>query len=31
MSRVDYYNNPDAPQANSVVPSVTAVVVNDAA
>ncbi|WP_328495611.1 NUDIX domain-containing protein [Streptomyces sp. NBC_00414] len=30
MSRVDYYNNPDAPQANSVVPSVTAVVVNDA-
>ncbi|MET7923914.1 NUDIX domain-containing protein [Streptomyces sp. NPDC005349] len=29
MSRVDYYNNPDAPRANSVVPSVTAVVVND--
>ncbi|WP_326712176.1 NUDIX domain-containing protein [Streptomyces sp. NBC_01474] len=29
MSRVDYYNDPEAPQANSVVPSVTAVVVND--
>ncbi|MGW5332409.1 NUDIX hydrolase [Streptomyces bauhiniae] len=28
MSRTDYYNDPDAPQANSVVPSVTAVVVN---
>lgn len=28
MSRTDYYNDPNAPQANSVVPSVTAVVVN---
>lgn len=28
MSRIDYYNDPNAPQANSVVPSVTAVVVN---
>lgn len=29
MARIDYYNNPDAPQANSVVPSTTAVVIND--
>ncbi|MGG2465633.1 NUDIX hydrolase [Streptomyces sp. RGM 3693] len=28
MSRTDYYRDPDAPQANSVVPSVTAVVRN---
>ncbi|MBW8088508.1 NUDIX domain-containing protein [Streptomyces hygroscopicus subsp. hygroscopicus] len=26
MSRIDYYHDPDAPTANSVVPSVTAVV-----
>src|SRR4051812_28179626 len=26
MSRIDYYNDPAAPKANSVVPSVTAVV-----
>lgn len=29
MARVDYYDDPDAPVANSVVPSVTAVVLND--
>lgn len=29
MGRIDYYNDPKAPAANSVVPSVTAVVVND--
>lgn len=29
MSRIDYYRDPDAPPANSVVPSVTAVVCND--
>src|SRR4051812_45640547 len=28
--RIDYYDNPDAPKANSVVPSVNVVVVNDA-
>jgi ADP-ribose pyrophosphatase YjhB (NUDIX family) len=28
--RIDYYNNPDAPEANSLVPSVNVVVVNDA-
>ncbi|MFE7560067.1 NUDIX domain-containing protein [Kitasatospora sp. NPDC057500] len=30
MSRIDYFNDPAAPPANSVVPSVTAVVTNDA-
>src|SRR6266498_3463363 len=29
MARVDYYNNPTAPKANSIVPSVTAIVPND--
>ncbi|WP_165985019.1 NUDIX domain-containing protein [Streptomyces sp. YIM 98790] len=29
MSRTDYYRDPDAPRANSVVPSVTAVVQDD--
>ncbi|MFB7663967.1 NUDIX domain-containing protein [Kitasatospora sp. NPDC056138] len=29
MSRVDYFNDPAAPPANSVVPSVTAVVCDD--
>lgn len=29
MSRVDYYDDPQAPKANSVVPSVTAAVLND--
>jgi len=29
MTRVDYFDDPDAPKANSVVPSVTAVVTND--
>lgn len=30
MARVDYYNDPQAPKANSIVPSVTAVALNDA-
>lgn len=30
MSRIDYYHDPEAPTANSLVPSVTAAVVNDA-
>lgn len=30
MARIDYFNNPDAPKANSIVPSVTAVAVNEA-
>ncbi len=30
MVRIDYFDDPDAPRANSVVPSVTAIVVNDA-
>ncbi|WP_086708336.1 NUDIX domain-containing protein [Streptomyces antimycoticus] len=30
MSRIDYYHDPGAPKANSVVPSVTAVVQDDA-
>ncbi|GAA3352101.1 NUDIX domain-containing protein [Saccharopolyspora gregorii] len=30
MTRVDYFNDPDAPKANSVVPSVTAVIRNAA-
>ena len=29
MARIDHYNNPDAPPANSVVPSATAVVTDD--
>ncbi|WP_405501182.1 NUDIX domain-containing protein [Streptomyces niveus] len=29
MTRIDHYNDPTAPQANSVVPSVTAVVCDD--
>ncbi|MFF5010080.1 NUDIX domain-containing protein [Streptomyces phaeochromogenes] len=29
MSRIDYFQDPNAPQANSVVPSVTAVVQDD--
>jgi len=28
MARIDYYNDPNAPMANSVVPSVTAIVTN---
>jgi hypothetical protein len=28
--RIDYYDDPDAPKANSLVPSVNVVVVNDA-
>jgi ADP-ribose pyrophosphatase YjhB (NUDIX family) len=31
MARVDYYNDPNAPKANSLVPSVTAIVPNQAA
>ncbi|GAA4828253.1 NUDIX domain-containing protein [Saccharopolyspora rosea] len=30
MARVDYFNDPDAPAANSVVPSVTAAIRDDA-
>ncbi|MCX4557851.1 NUDIX domain-containing protein [Streptomyces phaeochromogenes] len=30
MSRIDYFRDPNAPQANSVVPSVTAIVRDDA-
>jgi 8-oxo-dGTP pyrophosphatase MutT (NUDIX family) len=30
MSRIDYFRDPNAPKANSVVPSVTAVVLDDA-
>ncbi len=30
MGRIDYYDDPDAPLANSVVPSVTAIVINEA-
>ena len=29
MGRQDYFDDPDAPKANSVVPSVTAVIVNE--
>jgi ADP-ribose pyrophosphatase YjhB (NUDIX family) len=29
MARIDYYNDPAAPKANSLVPSVTAIVPND--
>ena len=28
--RIDYYDSPDAPKANSLVPAVNVVVVNDA-
>jgi ADP-ribose pyrophosphatase YjhB (NUDIX family) len=31
MARIDYYNDPDAPSANSVVPSTTAVVTDEQA
>ena len=30
MSRVDHFNDPQAPKANSIVPSVTVVALNDA-
>lgn len=30
MGRIDYYDDPDAPLASSVVPSVTAIVTNEA-
>ncbi|MFH9808112.1 NUDIX hydrolase [Streptomyces olivaceus] len=30
MARIDYFNDPDAPKANSIVPSVTVVAVNEA-
>lgn len=30
MARVDYFNDPNAPEANSIVPSVTVVARNDA-
>ncbi|MFE2358957.1 NUDIX hydrolase [Streptomyces parvulus] len=30
MARVDYFNDPNAPKANNIVPSVTAVALNDA-
>lgn len=30
MARIDYFNDPNAPKANSVVPSVTAVVTDEA-
>ncbi|SRX94725.1 NUDIX hydrolase [Frankia sp. EAN1pec] [Mycobacterium shimoidei] len=29
MARIDYFNDPDAPQPNSVVPSASAIVTND--
>ena len=29
MARLDYFDDPDAPKVNSVVPSVTAAVLND--
>jgi ADP-ribose pyrophosphatase YjhB (NUDIX family) len=29
MARVDYYNDPNAPKANNIVPSVTAIVPNE--
>ncbi|GAB3310740.1 NUDIX domain-containing protein [Hymenobacter humi] len=31
MARIDYQDDPEAPRANSLVPSVTAVVINDSA
>jgi ADP-ribose pyrophosphatase YjhB (NUDIX family) len=30
MARIDYFNDPNAPKANSIVPSVTAVALNEA-
>jgi ADP-ribose pyrophosphatase YjhB (NUDIX family) len=30
LARIDYFNDPNAPKANSVVPSVTAIVTDDA-
>jgi ADP-ribose pyrophosphatase YjhB (NUDIX family) len=30
MGRIDHFNDPDAPPANSIVPSVTAIVLDDA-
>ena len=30
MARIDYFDDPNAPKANSVVPSVTAVALNEA-
>jgi 8-oxo-dGTP pyrophosphatase MutT (NUDIX family) len=30
MARIDYFNDPNAPKANSLVPSVTAVTCNEA-
>jgi ADP-ribose pyrophosphatase YjhB (NUDIX family) len=30
MARIDYFNDPHAPKANSIVPSVTAVALNEA-
>ncbi|GII22499.1 hypothetical protein Pme01_20960 [Planosporangium mesophilum] len=30
MGRVDYYRDPDAPQANSLVPAASAVVIDQA-
>lgn len=29
MARIDYFNDPNAPKANSIVPSVTAIVTNE--
>ena len=29
MARIDYFNDPNAPKANSIVPSVTAIVPNN--
>lgn len=29
MGRIDYYNDPQAPKANSIVPAASAIVVND--
>jgi ADP-ribose pyrophosphatase YjhB (NUDIX family) len=29
VARIDYFNDPNAPKANSIVPSVTAIVAND--
>ena len=29
VARIDYFNDPNAPKANSIVPSVTAIVPND--
>ena len=29
VARIDYFNDPNAPKANSIIPSVTAIVPND--